>query len=203
MRQLSHAVAHCACRRRGAEVPERASEAKERSWQGNAIFWNTAMDGKLIYRRPPHSTGLGIYAYMVTPLHQVRAQVRAHKASSTCYQHSVPLDSWLRLDDSLVPLLHFYLLHRRQQHVTAEITKGRAMESQLSKKSPVPANKSLQGVRQVLQRRFTSRQSTLQLPKNPKHEAATAIATYMPAVSIRLCHVYDRLCSLSEPNASN
>ena len=138
---------------------------------------------------------------MVTPLHQIRTQVRAHKASSTGYQYSVPLDPWLRLDDSLVPLLHLYLLHRRQQHVPAEITTGRATESNWNKKSLVPANKSLQD--QVLQHRFTSRQSTLQLPKNPKHEAATVIVTYMPAVSVRLCHVYGRLGSLPEPNALN
>ncbi len=51
-------------------------------------------------------------AHMVTPLYQVRAQVRAHKASSACHQHSVPLDPRLGLDDGLVPLLHLYLLHR-------------------------------------------------------------------------------------------
>lgn len=56
---------------------------------------------------------------MVTPLYQVGAQVRAHKASSSCYQHPVSLDPWLRFDDCLVPLLHLHLLHRHRQDVTA------------------------------------------------------------------------------------
>lgn len=59
---------------------------------------------------------------MVTPLYQVRAQVRAHETSSACHQDSVPLNPRLGLDDGLVPLLHLYLLHRDHIDVSTHMT---------------------------------------------------------------------------------
>jgi len=73
-----------------------------------------------------------IYAYMVTPLYQVRAQVRAHKTSSACHQDSVPLDPGLGLDDGLVPLLHLNLLHRDHIDVSAHMAEVPASPKPLS-----------------------------------------------------------------------
>ena len=62
-----------------------------------------------------------VYAHMVTPLYQVRAQVRAHKSSSACHQDSIPFDPRLGLDDGLVALLHLYLLHSDHIDVSAHL----------------------------------------------------------------------------------